>query len=218
MSHTPLKDSLETFSAQMAEMAPPEALEAIGQGIGGLVQSGQADRAISRGSRAPMFELPDADGNTVALADLLTAGPVVLSFNRGNWCPFCNLEFKALNDAVTDIEGSNATLLVVTPQKPEKTRIAASENGYRFRTLYDSGNRVATRFGLTFEMPQTLQPIHEAFEMNVPEWNGDGSWNLPFPATYVIDQSGLITYAYVDANWMNRAEPADVVAALKQAH
>lgn len=213
MTTTSLAEQIDAFSAEMAQNAPKEALEAIGAGIEVLAKSGQAEKALKKGDRAASFELSSSAGEKVSLESLLGKGPVVVSFNRGNWCPFGNLELEALNEAMDQIE-PKASLVVVTPQLPAKSEASRAANGYRFQVLHDEDNRVAREYGLVFSMPEALRPIHEAFQMNVPEWNGNDSWELPFPATYVIGTDGKIAYSFVDANWMKRSEPADVVAAV----
>ena len=214
MSTGTLAEQIEAFAAEMAQNAPKEALEAIGQGIETLVKSGQAERALKTGDEAPPFELESSTGERVSLESLLAKGPAVVSFNRGNWCPFGNLELEALNEAM-DRLAPKASLVVVAPQLPAKSEEARKANGYRFPLLHDEDNQLARKFGLVFSMPEGLRPIHEAFQMNVPDWNGNDSWELPFPATYVIGTDRKIAYAFVDANWMKRAEPADVIAAVE---
>lgn len=153
MSTTLLKQSTDGVSAQIAADAPPVALQAIAAAIGAWTESGQPASALAAGAQAIMFELPDATGHLFSLADLLATGPVVLSFNRGNWCPFCNLELRALNDAVSEIRSATASLVVVTPQKPERSQAAAGEHGYQFPMLYDAGAAIAARYGWCSRCP-----------------------------------------------------------------
>jgi len=206
-----LKQELSDFSEQMSKQAPPEVLQTMGGEIGKLAQSGITKRAKTVGDEAPNFILENSDGKEVSLHDLLEKGNVVLSFNRGNWCPFCNLEFKALQNSISEIKEAGANLVVISPQLPIMSRELKLKNGFDYDILYDKGNEVAKQFGIAFALPELLRPIHEAFGMDIPAHNGDNSFELPLAATYVINRKGEITYAYLNANWMERAESEDFI-------
>jgi len=209
-----LKQELSDFATQMSKQAPPEVLQIMGEEIGKLAQSGIVENAKSVGDKAPNFILENSEGNNVSLGNLLEKGSVVLSFNRGNWCPFCNLEFKALQESVSEIKEAGANLVVISPQLPILSRELKHKNGFVYDILYDKGNEVAKQFGIAFALPEPLRPIHEAFGMDIPAHNGDNTFELPLAATYVIDKKGEITYAYVNANWMERAEPEEFISLL----
>lgn len=207
-----LKKELADFAEQMSKQAPKEVLQTMGEEIGKLAQSGITESAKSRGDIALDFELENSDGIKVSLGGLLEQGNVVLSFNRGNWCPFCNLEFKALQEAVTEIEEASANMVVISPQLPIMSRQLKQDNGFTYDILYDKGNEVAKNFGISFALPEALRPIHDAFGMDIPAHNGDNSFELPLAATYVINKNREIVYAYLNANWMDRAEPEEFLA------
>lgn len=215
MQETTLKEKILEFSKEMAKNAPPSALQTIGVEIEKLAAGAQAERALKKGAHAKNFTLKDSEGNEFHLQELLKRGSVVLKFNRGSWCPFCNLEMKALSDALTDIKAAGGQLIMLLPQFPEKSATTKKENGFKYPMLHDAGNHIAKEYGLVFSMPAVLQPIHTAFQMNVPDWNSDGSWDLPFPATYVIDPTGKIVYSYINSNWMERPEPKEIINVLK---
>jgi len=204
-----LKKDLIDFAEQMSKQAPKEVLETMGEEIEKLAQSGISENAKSQGDLAPDFELENSDGIKVSLEGLLKQGNVVLSFNRGNWCPFCNLEFKALKETVSEIKEGGSNLVVISPQLPIMSRQLRQDNGFTFDILYDKGNEVAKQFGISFTLPKSLRPIHDAFGMDIPTHNGDNSFELPLAATYVVSKNRRITYAYLNANWMERAEPED---------
>jgi peroxiredoxin len=180
-----------------------------------LAASGIAQRALKAGERAPDFRLPDARGGYVRLKDLLTAGPVVLSFYRGGWCPYCNLELRALQQALPDITRLGAKLVAVSPQTPDESLSTAEKNALAFPVLSDAGSSTAKSFGIAFDLAEELRPIYSRFGHALPDKNGDGSWVLPIPATYVINTDGMITLAYVDVDYRNRLEPAEILTALQ---
>ena len=166
--------------------------------------------------QAPNFVLPDATGNSVELRTLLQHGPVVLTFYRGGWCPYCNIELRALQSALPQIRGHHATLVAVSPQTPDQSLSTAEKNELEFPVLSDSGNKVAREYGIVFTLPEALRPIYENFGIELPAHNGDESFDLPVPATYVIDGEGKVRYAFVNADYRQRAEPSDIVAALAE--
>lgn len=191
---------------------PPETLEMYRNALATLADSGIADRALGEGDTAPDFELPDAFGDTVRLSDLLQAGPVILSFYRGQWCPFCNLELQALQRAMADVESAGATLVAVSPNTPDVTMSTVEKHALTFPVLSDHDNAVARRFNLVYEMTAENIENYRAKGRDVPAMNGTDRWELPIPATYVIDRDQVIRYAFVDTNHRVRAEPSEVVA------
>ncbi len=179
--------------------------------------TGTLNHALEVGQAAPAFTLPDAFGNPVSLEIMLTQGPVVVSFYRGERCPFCNIELRGLEQALPRMRALGASLVAISPEKPEFGVLAAEKNKLTFPVLSDSGNKVARQFGIVFRMGEELQEFsRNVFKSNLPGRNGDDSYELPVPATFVIDQTRIIRFAHVDADYMTgRAEPEAVVAALE---
>jgi len=210
-----LNEELGAFAQQMSENAPPEVLETMGAEIGKLAESGIMNAALKVGDKAPDFEFEDSNGNTVDLNALIENGPVVVSFNRGNWCPFCNIEFKHLQNTLNEIKSAGANLVVISPQLQEKSAELIGQNGLDYPVLFDKGNEVAKKFGIAFTLAESLRPIHKAFGMDIPAHNGDESFELPIPATYVINSNQEIIFASVNPNWMERAESSDYLAKLE---
>ncbi len=210
-----LKEELGTFAQQMSENAPQEVLETMGAEIGKLTESGIMNTALKVGDKAPDFELKDSAGYSINLDDLTEKGAVVISFNRGNWCPFCNIEFKHLQNNISEIKNAGANLVVISPQLPEKSAEIISQNGFDYPILFDRENEVAKKFGIAFILAESLRPIHKAFEMDIPAHNGDESFGLPVPATFVINSNNEIIFAAVNPNWMERAETNEYLAVLK---
>lgn len=211
-----LNEELAQFGQQMSENAPKEVLEIIAAEIEKLGTSGIFENALKVGDTAPDFDLNDSDRNSVSLDSLLQSGSVVISFNRGNWCPFCNIEFKHLQQSVDAIKNAGANLLVISPQLPAKSVALKEEYGYDFPILFDKDNLTAKSFGIAFTLSEPLRPIHKAFEMDIPGHNGDESYELPLASTFVIDKNKQIVYSYVNVNWMERAAPEEYVAALNE--
>lgn len=161
-----LKEELGAFAQQMSEKAPQEVLQTMGVEIGKLAESGIMNTALKQGDIAPDFELKDTEGNIVSLNSLIQKGSLVISFNRGNWCPFCNIEFKHLQNKLREVNIAGASLVVISPQLPEKSSELIAQNGFDYPILFDQGNEVAKKFGIAFTLAEPLRPIQHSF------WNG----------------------------------------------
>jgi len=181
------------------------------QGLGFL------DRSLKAGQAAPGFTLPDAYGREVSLKTLLAKGPVVVSFYRGEWCPYCNIELHSLQEALPKIQEFGATLIAISPEKPDHGIVATEKNKLTFPVLSDFGNKVARQFGIVFQLDALLKEFSKnVFKNDIALRNGEDSYELPVPATFAIDATGLIRFAHVDADYMTgRAEPEAVVATLQ---
>lgn len=173
-------------------------------------------QAIGIGDEAPDFDLPDAYGMPVSLSKRLREGNVVLCFYRGGWCPYCNLELRALTQVLPQIHALNASLIAISPESPDYTLKTIEEKGITFPILRDRNNSVAGRYGLVFSVPEALRPIYQGFGIDLPARNGDDSFRLPVPATYVIDQTGRVRAAHVEIDYTRRMEPALFLQALEQ--
>ncbi len=211
----PLKAQLDAFRSDFMAQAPPEVREAMVRADMELAASGIAERSLKPGDRAPDFNLPDTRGGYVRLKDLLAAGPVVLSFYRGGWCPYCNLELRALQQVLPEITRLGAKLVAVSPQTPDETLSTTEKNALSFSVLSDIGSTAAKSFGIAYDLAEELRPLYARSGHALPEKNGDGSWLLPIPATYVIDTDGTVALAFVDVDYRNRLEPAEILAALQ---
>ncbi|MFX1767810.1 peroxiredoxin-like family protein [Paraburkholderia sp. A1RI-2L] len=178
--------------------------------------AGTIDGALKVGQSAPEFTLPDAFGNKVSLAALIANGPLVISFYRGEWCPFCNIELRGLQEALPRMESLGATLVALSPEKPDHGIVMTEKNKLTFPVLRDFGNEVARQFGIVFQVGQELRSLSKnVFKNDIAQRNGEDSYELPVPATYVIDKTGVIRLAHVDVDYMlGRVEPETVVAAL----
>ena len=212
-----LKDELDKLRAASAERFPPETLATMQGATQDLIASGIAEQSASEGSAAPQFSLPNAHGEAVASEALWGDGPAVVSFYRGGWCPYCNIELKALQDRLPEIEALGARLVAITPETPDNALSTQEKNEIGFDVLSDDGNRVASAFGLSFRLPEAIVDLYKGFGIDLEASNGEASQTLPVPATFVIGKGGKVLKAFVDADYTTRAEPDDVIAALKEA-
>ncbi len=195
-------------------MIPAETLAVMDGSTADLAASGIAGSSLGVGAKAPDFDLPDATGTKVSLSTLLAKGPVVLAFYRGGWCPYCSTELRALQAKLPEIEAAGATLVAVSPQTPDASLSTAEKLDLAFPVLSDGGNQVAESFGLVFTLPEALRDVYAGFGLDLPAANGDDTFTLPIPATYVIGVDGTIAWRFADADYTKRAEPDDVLAAL----
>lgn len=175
------------------------------------------DHALRVGDTAPDFTLPDAFGNEVSLGRLLAEGPLVISFYRGEWCPYCNLELRELQAALPRMQALGAKLIAISPEKPDGGMIATEKNQLTFPVLSDFENKLARQFGIVFQVGEGVKDLGKnVFKNDLELRNGEGSYQLPVPATYVVDASGIIRFCHVDADYMTgRVVAETVVAALK---
>jgi peroxiredoxin len=210
-----LKAQLDAFRSEFMANAPPEIRDAMTHADMDLAASGITSRAIKAGDLAPDFRLPDVRGGQVQLRDLLVQGPVVVSFYRGGWCPYCNLELRALQNTLPAIRQLGANLVAISPQTPDESLSTAEKNELAFPVLSDIGSVTARRYGVAFDLADELRTIYTRSHHALPDKNGDDSWILPIPATYVVDTAGAIVLAFIDVDYRNRLEPAEVVATLE---
>ncbi|WP_294212142.1 peroxiredoxin-like family protein [uncultured Sphingomonas sp.] len=196
---------------------PPSVIETMHRATAELIASGAAGRALKAGDRAPAFTLHDPDGKPVSSAELLAQGSLVVSFYRGVWCPYCNMELQALQAALPDFEASGAKLVAISPQTAVNSRKSVRQNALGFPILSDTHNDVAASFGLRFELPDYLVELYKALKNDLPSFNGDPSWTLPMPGRFVIGQDGIILYDEVNPDYTRRPEPEDMLPALRRA-
>ena len=212
-----LQDKLDALKTKFeTEMAPPEVVAVLHRITDELIASGQAGRSLHAGDRAPAFTLPDPDGKLVSSQDLLAKGPLVLTFYRGVWCPYCNLDLQALEEVRTEIEARGAFLVAVSQQTAANSRKAQRTNKLGFPIVGDKNGELAAKFGIRWHLPDDVQAVHKQLGADLVAFNGEDSWILPMPARYVIGQDGVIAYAEVNPDYTRRPEPSDVFAVLDQ--
>ena len=210
-----LKKDLQNLASQ-SRTSQPDITKSFDQSIDDLSRSGVATRALGIGNQAPDFELPSCKGSRVRLSDRLATGPVVISFYRGAWCPFCTLEIQALGESVKAIEDLGASLLAISPQSLEAACKTAEDNGIPFDLLSDERNDVAREFGIVFHLQDEIQSIYKEFGLDLALVNGDDSFDLPVPATYILDGDGTIRLAFVDPDYTRRLDPSKIINTLRE--
>jgi peroxiredoxin len=166
------------------------------------------------GVKVPSFELPDHDGKTVRSSDLLAHGKLVICFIRGRWCPFCVGQTEAMNLVLPLIENSGASLVTISPQTVKQSFFMHDQHKLKFPLLADARNTVARSFGLTYRVPAAQEAVYRRAFVNLPFTNGDDSWELPIPATFIVDRDGTVLYASANEDYTNRPEPAHILASL----
>lgn len=174
-----------------------------------------AAQALKPGDRMPAFLLPSAEGALVHSDELLAAGPLVLTFIRGDWCPYCAATLDALQDALPGIAAAGATLAVLTPETGGRALATRRSHGLRFHLLADVDLAIAMAFGIVYRTPPRYEALLRRRGIDVAERSGNPAWLLPVPATFVVRRDGVIGRAWVDPDFTRRAEPAEVVAALR---
>ncbi|MEI8624339.1 peroxiredoxin-like family protein [Pseudoalteromonas sp. B28] len=210
-----LKAQIDAYNVQKDAKLPADVLALMNTTNEELIAQHIKDNALQIGQKVENFSLANHNGENIELADLLKKGPVIISFYRGGWCPYCNLELKALNDYLPQFKTHSAQLVAISPQLPDETLSTAQKNGLEFDVLSDVSNKVAEQFGLLFTLDERIQALYTQFGIDFEHYYGDKSFKLPLPATYVINQEGVITYAFLSEDYTLRAEPIDVMTALE---
>jgi peroxiredoxin len=214
--NTPLQQQIDEFIAEGASWLPPDVLQDLLRPIGQLVTSGAAENALKEGEQAPDFTLPDAHGNAVRLSHLLGQGPVVISFYRGQWCPYCHLALRAYQQALPQLQARRATLVAISPQTLDHSNVLAEKLELTFALLSDVGNQVAREYGLVFTLDKALRRAHLQVGSDLPAFNGTDAWELPMAGTFLVERSGTVRLAFVDPDFTQRLDPSVIVARLNE--
>lgn len=223
-----LNQKIRDTIAQLRATLPADLSALIEQGAGEISALDVIERARKAGDNAPDFSLMDQRGEQKRLTDYLSRGPLVVTFYRGAWCPYCNLQLKEYSDHLGEIDAAGGMLVAITPERPNAYDILASSGAPKevldivvrdvpFDVLHDPGSRVAEAFGLVFELPESHRRLLSMLHVDIEALNGDSSFTFPDPATYVVKSSGEIAWAFVPNNYRRRAEVAPIVEALRAA-
>ena len=207
-----LKDQLAEYRAGWYRRVPTERQAIMQRHIDELRSGTIARTMLKVGDRVTAIVLENAKGAIIDVAALFKKGPVIVTFYRGGWCPYCNLELKAYQEILPEITAAGASLVAISPEKPDDTVSTAEKNALTFEVLSDVGQKVGRAFGLVYEFTEELKSAYQGFNLDIPARNGtSGEWALPVSATYVIDRDGSIIYAYTDVDYRDRADPRDVL-------
>jgi len=215
-----LADQIQTYMEQQSKNKNAGKFSAEDKAI---MEKAAADLAkampepgLKVGDKAPDFNLPNAYGKQIKLSSLLKKGPVIINFYRGAWCPFCNLELRALKQNLPEFKKYGASLVSITPQKPDKSLAQVKKAKLQFNILSDLDSSTIKKYKLFFTLPPKLTNLYKKLGLDVEDFNGKGRNELPIPGTYVIDKKGIIRAAYANTDYTKRMEPKAIIDALKK--
>ncbi|MDR5836546.1 peroxiredoxin-like family protein [Caballeronia sp. LZ034LL] len=212
-----LQAKLDAFKAHFeSKVAPAEVIDIFHRTTAELIAGGQAERSLKVGDLAPTFTLTTAEGERVSSTDMLEQGPLVVTFYRGVWCPYCNLDLQAIEEVADEIRALGATLVSLSMQTAANSLKSQRQNKLSYPILVDEGGKTADAFGIRFRLQDELINAYKGFNVDLPEINGEPSWTLPMPARYVIARDGTIAYAEVSPDYTQRPDPSELVAALQR--
>jgi peroxiredoxin len=204
-----LNEQKEGFNAK-ADSAKKRAYE---EGIQAVVNAQITINALQKGEKAQDFTLTNATGEQISLYQELKKGPVILMWYRGGWCPYCNLTLRAMQSMLPAFKAGGAQLFAITPETPDKSLSTAEKNELQYEILTDKDNTVARNYGVVFKLTEDVKKYYED-GFGLSEYNGNDKGELPLAATYLIGTDGIVTFAFLDADYRNRAEPIEVLNAL----
>ena len=209
-----LTEQLKAYADQSAQKIPAEAQVLMKKAIDDLSDSDILNNAYKTGDQLPDISLPNAKGDTIHLKEELKKGTLVIAFYRGGWCPYCNIELKALQNALPEIQTKGAQLIAITPETPDNSLSTQEKNELTFEVLTDRNNEVARSLGLVYQLPDELNELYLNFGINLDKSQGNDKQELPIAATYVVNQNGEITYHFLQEDYKLRADPKNIIAAL----
>jgi peroxiredoxin len=209
-----LREQFAERKELISKYVPPEIQAIHSRNIAELKQGGISGRALSIGTKAPAFKLSDHNGKPISSSELLSKGRLVICFFRGRWCPFCVGQLEAMNVILPQIEASGASFIAISPQTVQQSFFMADQHRLKFPLLSDAGNKVARQFGINYRVPDYQQAMYKRVFINLPFTNGDSSWELPVPATYIVDHDSTIVFASHNADYTERPEPSDILQKL----
>jgi peroxiredoxin len=211
----PLREIFAERRDLISKYVPPETQAVHAQAVAELKARHIGENILPVGAKAPAFELQDHNGKIVSSSDLLARGKLVLCFIRGRWCPFCVGQMEAMNLVLQQIEQAGASLVAVSPQTVKQSFFMHDQHKLRFPLLSDAGNKVARQFGLTYRVPEPQETVYRRAFVNLPFTNGDDSWELAIPATYILDRDASVLYATANEDYTERPEPSEIVGMLQ---
>lgn len=209
-----LQTELDTFKASWLDRVGPDVAKLVDDDNAAL--QGLAAKALRAGDRFPALVLSDQTGHPVDLAGLANAHPLILTFYRGGWCPYCNMELRAYQKSLGEIETLGAKLIGVSPETPDNTLSTAEKNDLSFPVLSDDQGRLADALGIRFQLSPAIKALYQKFGHDLPTRNGDGQWSLPMPATFIVAKGGVIAHASVDPDYRTRLDPAVAIDVLRR--
>ncbi|MBZ5664824.1 MAG: AhpC/TSA family protein [Acidobacteriia bacterium] len=211
----PLREIFAERKEAIAAYVPADVQAVHARTVASLKAQGLAAGALKVGMKSPSFELPDHNGKPVSSAYLLSRGRLVLSFIRGRWCPFCVGQMEAMSYIAAEIEAAGAALVAVSPQTEKQAFFMHDQHRLGFPLLVDAHNQLARKFGLVYRVPEEQQALYRSTFVHLPFTNGDDGWELPIPATFVIDRDSTILFASANEDYADRPEPLEILSAVE---
>lgn len=206
-----LTQQLEQKAQASADKTPEEIRKVMSSAIEELKASTIVEKALKKGDKIPEFVLKDVQKGEISSQELLKKGPLVISFYRGGWCPYCNLQLRDLQKHLGEFKAEGAQLVAISPEKPDSTAETIKKQELEFYVLSDSDGKVGEKFGLMFKLPEDLKQVYKKFGIDLEQANGNKDWELPIAATYIVNRKGEIVYSFVDEDYKKRAETRELV-------
>ncbi|WP_312298468.1 peroxiredoxin-like family protein [Chryseobacterium sp.] len=209
-----LAKQIEQLNQELSSQLPQEVINAFGKSVDDLKTKNIEERCIQPGEKMPDFLLPNATGKMIDSNDVLKNGKMILAFYRGSWCPYCHLELKFLQDNLSRIKDKNAVLIAISPQTPDHSLSMTEKYNLEFEVLTDHNNDFAKKLGIVFQLQDFVLPYYRSLGINLSDFNKNEENLLPVPAVFIVDQNKVITFKYLDVNYMNRVEVEELIQAL----
>lgn len=212
-----LKEKIQQFQDEMMKNTPQELLEKLQKSRESIISNNSGIKFLKENEQIPDFSLPNQTDTVTSLEDLIKKGPLVITFYRGGWCPYCNLELQSLQKNLNEIQALGANLIAISPEMPDKSLSVYEKNDLKFSILSDHNNLVAKKFGLVFELSPEVDTMYKnELNLDLAVNNSVDKSELPIPATYVIGKDKKIKYAFVNLDYTQRAEPSEIINILKK--
>jgi peroxiredoxin len=211
----PLREIFAERKESIAKYVPADVQAVHARSVANLKAQGIAANALNLfkvGAKSPSFELPDHNGKLISSLDLLNKGRLVLLFIRGRWCPFCVAQMEAMSYIAAEFAAAGAWLTAVSPQTEKQSFFMHDQHKLAFPLLADAHHQLARQFSLVYRVPEEQQGLYRSTFVNLPHVNGDSSWELPVPATFVIDRDGTILFASANEDYTDRPEPLEILS------
>ncbi|WP_103068039.1 peroxiredoxin-like family protein [Aquimarina sediminis] len=210
-----LTEDLKARAEVSAKKYPENIRKVMSNGIQILKDTNMISKALKTGDLIPEITLPNAAHKNISVQEVLLDKKVILSFYRGSWCPYCNLELIALQRSLHEFEKYGATLIAISPETPDNSLTTSEKNNLSFEVLSDIDNKIAKEFNLAFSLPDDLIEVYKGFNIDLEKSNGNKNQQLPVSATYIIDQDGTIVYDFIKEDYKERADPKEIIKQLK---
>ena len=210
-----LSKKLAERKAKNEQNIPAEKWAIMESSTNNLKEQSLSSNALQKGDLLPVFNLPNVKGENVSLADFQNDF-IVISFYRGGWCPFCNMELRALQNILSQLNELNVGLVAISPETPDQSLTTKEKNELAFSVLSDIDNQYAKSIGLVFQLPEDLRTVYHSFNLNVDKHNGNSDYELPMPATYIINKEREIIYSFVPEDYTERLDPTEILATISR--